>query len=424
MQTQKTADQTDIAAFPFETEPADPSDSLIYSSSSSNTSAFNSPGASPLVASPETPDWESPIGGNTGPKSPLLEPAQQPADEASLRVADLPAETIQEAADSIRQNVLTEGTNSFTITLEQTSIDEIDVYLFKFINIDEFSTDLSSSFNLLITDNNSNTIIQAPMGYSNNQYSVSSTGTGVIAGVITSNGVYCGKLMENHTIVQFILSISDSEGNVLCKYTIDPIFVDSSNLLSFGAIDEIYVRKTDNDNDISDIKNDIDGKADKEHTLTKSEINDLTISDTIYDINNSILVSLTESIEDFNVEVSNTAIQFTTTSNFDASIFSSFTVSSNNFTNTYTRRNINTRSSASPKYTSITSKTYFQIADLPTVADTYTITDSSGNVLCKYTVNYSSEVDSSTVITFGAIDETYTRKTELDSFKTELIDLF
>ena len=83
---------------------------------------------------------------------------------------------------------------------------------------------------------------------------MNSTGTGVMAGVITSSSFYCGKLRENLTIVRFIISISDSEENVLCKYTINPIFVKTSNWLTFGAIDEIYVRKTDYDNDTTDIK--------------------------------------------------------------------------------------------------------------------------------------------------------------------------
>ena len=58
---------------------------------------------------------------------------------------------------------------------------------------------------------------------------------------------------------------------------------------------------------------------------------------------------------------------------------------------------------------------------------TATITDSDSNVLCKYKIDYY-EVDSSNLLTFGAIDESYARKTEveedLDSLKSELIDLF
>ena len=53
---------------------------------------------------------------------------------------------------------------------------------------------------------------------------------------------------------------------------------------------------------------------------------------------------------------------------------------------------------------------------------TATITDSSGNVLCKCTIDYG-EVDSSNLLTFGAIDETYVRKTELESLQSTIEEL-
>ena len=73
---------------------ADPSDSIIYiSSRSSSSSAFNSPGTSPI---------ESIIGWLA---SALLELAPQAAVNTDPRIADIPAETIKEAAASLRQEV-------------------------------------------------------------------------------------------------------------------------------------------------------------------------------------------------------------------------------------------------------------------------------------------------------------------------------
>ena len=65
-------------------------------------------------------------------------------------------------------STLAEGMNHFTITLELTTISGIEVYLFKFTNTEEFSSDKFSSFNLLITDSNNETVINAIIGYSDN----------------------------------------------------------------------------------------------------------------------------------------------------------------------------------------------------------------------------------------------------------------
>ena len=156
----------------------------------------------------------------------------------------------------------------------------------------------SLSFNLFFTDTNSNTIIKVEMGYSDSKFMVNSTGTGVNAGVITSSGFYCGKLRENFSILPFIISISDSDENLLCKYTIDPVNVDSSHLLTFGTIDEVFARKTEYDED---------EKAYKEHIYTMPEITYLTIADSF----NYYMVSLTESTEylsltaRYNIDISN-----------------------------------------------------------------------------------------------------------------------
>ena len=53
---------------------------------------------------------------------------------------------------------------------------------------------------------------------------------------------------------------------------------------------------------------------------------------------------------------------------------------------------------------------------------TVTITDSSDNVLAKYTVSHG-EVDSSNILTFGAIDESYARKTEIESLQSTIEEL-
>ena len=84
-------------------------------------------------------------------------------------------------------------------------IDGIGEFLFKFANTEEFSADLFSSFNRLITDTDSNTIIKADMSYCNSQFTVNSTGTGVMAGVIISSSFYCGKL-----VVYANINIGDS----------------------------------------------------------------------------------------------------------------------------------------------------------------------------------------------------------------------
>ena len=117
------------------------------------------------------------------------------------------------------------------------------------------------------------------MGYSDNQFTFNSTGTGVMAAVITSSSFYCGKLRENLTILPFIILITDSNEDVLCKYTLEPVNVDSSSLLTFGAIDEAYARKTDIE-DITIDGVDLSSKANVDHAHTMSDIVDLTFPET------------------------------------------------------------------------------------------------------------------------------------------------
>ena len=82
--------------------------------------------------------------------------------------SDITDLNISESILSSSTSTLTEGTNYFDITLELTTISGIEVYLFKFTNTEEFSADKFSSFNLLITDSNSETVIKEDMGYSDN----------------------------------------------------------------------------------------------------------------------------------------------------------------------------------------------------------------------------------------------------------------
>ena len=82
------------------------------------------------------------------------------------------------------------------------------------------------------------------MGYSDGKFTFTSGGTGIIDGIITSDSFYCGKLKDDLAISAFTITFTDSSGYVLCKYTLEPVYVDSSNLLTFDAIDETYVRKT------------------------------------------------------------------------------------------------------------------------------------------------------------------------------------
>ena len=57
----------------------------------------------------------------------------------------------------------------------------------------------------------------------------------------------------------------------------------------------------------------------------------------------------------------------------------------------------------------------FRFHSFNTSEFTITISDSSDNVLCKYKASFEGDVDSSNILTFGAIDENFVRKTELDS---------
>ena len=108
-----------------------------------------------------------------------------------------------------------------------------------------------SSFNLMIADSYGNTMINVDMNYSDSQFTVSSGGTGIIDGIATSDSFYCGKMRENLSISSFIITIIDSSQDVLCKYTLEPGNVDSSSIISYGAIDEVYVKKTEYENNVA-----------------------------------------------------------------------------------------------------------------------------------------------------------------------------
>ena len=70
------------------------------------------------------------------------------------------------------------------------------------------------------------------MSYSNDQFTVNSAGTGVMASRLTSDSFYCGKLKENLSILLFMILITNSSENVLYKYTLEPVYIDSSDLIS------------------------------------------------------------------------------------------------------------------------------------------------------------------------------------------------
>ena len=77
---------------------------------------------------------------------------------------------------------------------------------------------------------------------------------------------------------EFIISFSDSSEELLCKYILEPVYVDSYNVLSFDDIDETYLRKTyagEHIHTLSDITDYTAPEADLSNYLTKSQLIDL-----------------------------------------------------------------------------------------------------------------------------------------------------
>ena len=129
--------------------------------------------------------------------------------------------------------------------------------MLEFEKTSAFDATILSQFNIIIQGGQTVVMI-----YKNGLFTVnSSTGTGAIASTLIM--VY-----TTGVSLPFTATITDSSDNVLSTYTVNYGEVDSSNLLTFGAIDETYARKTELDH------NHDSTYAALNHTHTISEITD------------------------------------------------------------------------------------------------------------------------------------------------------
>ena len=293
---------------------------------------------------------------------------------------------------------LSEGTEYFTVTMEQSNETPV-IYLY---STDTFKNANISSIKFIVEGYDYIPVLAYDSGeFRNDFYEPLSS----LAIIVNNNEL---ALYINGPVypINTTLTITDFNNTLLSKFTIAQSEVNSSTIITSGAIDETYVKKTEYN----------------DHSHTKNEITDLTVSDSIY--GDFYTYTLKEDTEFFSIEYDGSSMTFNKTDNFDADLLGSqFNIIIGNVrtlgVSIYNEQGHMSVISGSGVASDSVSAPYLDDITFPL---TVTITDSSDNVLSIYTVTQS-EVDSSNLLTFGAIDEAYAMKAEIESLQLLIEEL-